>query len=163
MLGATEEEMAMDIRMKRGFVLVALLLASLPAFGQSVRLIVGGTAYGQADEQFIRDSVIDQVVGAPANDRAQVVFFRPAETPRSVSLSEGDEVLAELPARSYSVIELAPGDHTFVVDGSSLQLRVDAGERRFIRIADEAARQRLVPSQPLTFLRASLGMRPPLI
>ena len=154
----------MKTRLTCGLLLASLLLASLPAFGQSVRLIVGGTAYGHADELLIRETVIDQVVGAPAEARAQVVFFRPADAGgNSATLSEGDAVLAELPASSYSVVELAPGDHAFEVDGSTLHLRVAAGERHFVRIADASTKQRLVPSHALTFLRTSLGMRPPLI
>jgi hypothetical protein len=154
----------MNIRIHRVFLLCALMLASLPAFAQSARYIWQGAAYGYADDLVITEGVIDQVIGTPVGQEgAQVVFFRPADSiPGTVSLNEGDTLLAQLPSGSYYAIAVTPGDHTYALDGHSLQLQIASGERRYVRISNRSTEPRLLPSHALTFLRTTLGKRPPL-
>lgn len=152
----------MNIRIG-GFLFSALMLVSLPALAQSARFIWQGAAYGYADDLVITEQVIDQVIGAPVEEGAQVVFFRPVDSvPGTVSLNEGDALLAELPAGSYYAIAVTPGAHTYALGGSPLQLQIASGERRFVRISNRNADPHLLPSHALTFLRTTLGKRPPL-
>jgi hypothetical protein len=157
-------EVAMNIRIQNRFLLFcALMLASVPAFAQSVRLIWQGAAYGYADDQTITEGVIDQVIGTQVREGAQVVFFRPDDSiPGTVSLNEGDTPLAQLPGGSYYAIAVTPGAHTYALDGAPLQLQIAPGERRYVRINNRNANPQLLPSHALTFLRTTLGKRPPL-
>jgi hypothetical protein len=153
----------MNIKILRRFLPCTLMLVSLPVFAQSVRFITQGTAYAFAEDQLLAERVIDHVIGAPVGEGAQVVFFRPADTHLGkTNLSEGDRFLAQLPGGSYYATVVTPGIHTYAVDGSPLQLQIAPGERRYVRISNRAANSQLLPSRALTFLRVSLGQRPPL-
>ena len=154
----------MNIRILRSVLPCALALASMPAFAQSLRIITQGPAFAFAEDQMIAEQVIDQVVGASVGEGAQVIFFRPADMrPENASLSEGDAVLAQLPSGAYYAVAVTPGSHTYAVNGNPLQLDLAPGTRRFVRISSQGANPQLVPSQALTFLRLSMGMRPPLL
>lgn len=151
----------MDTRIQRVFLPGALLLvAAMPAFAQSARIVSQGAAYAYAEERAATERTIDRALGMPARSGAQVVFFRPAASGHGqASVSEDGRTLASLAGDGYAAIRVAPGAHTFVVDGRPLQLQVNAGERRYVRIVDRPAGPRLAPSHAPTFLRASLARR----
>jgi hypothetical protein len=154
----------MNIRILRMLAPCALALLSLPVCAQSVRIITQGPAFAFDEDQMIAEQVIDRVVGAPVGAGAQIIFFRPADThSANASLSEGDTVLAQLPSGAYYAIAVKPGVHTYAVNGNALQLDLAPGTRRFVRVSSPDTSPQLVPSQALTFLRRSLGMRPPLL
>jgi hypothetical protein len=150
----------MNIRIPRGFVFFALLIASMPCLAQTTRLIWQGPAYAYVEDQLITESVIDQIIGAPVGEGAQVVFFRPVDAaPNDASLREGDMPLAQLPRGVYYAIAVAPGVHTYTVDGSPLQVQVGQGDRRYVRISNRRATLEPVPSNAMTFLRVTTGKR----
>jgi hypothetical protein len=153
----------MNTKLLRCFLPCALMLVSLPVFAQSARFITEGPAFAFAEDQLFTERVIDNVIGAPVGEGAQIVFFRPDDKHLgNTNLSEGDRLLAELPSDSYYAIAVTPGIHTYAVDGRPLQLQLAPGERRFVRISNRATNPRLLPSRALTFLRVSLGQTPPL-
>jgi hypothetical protein len=149
----------MNNGIRRASLAGALLLAASPAFAQSARIVTQGAAYAYAEERAAVERTIDRALGMPPASGAQVVFFRPASARGQASISEGGATLASLAGDSYAAIRVAPGTHTFVVDGSPLRVRVDAGTRRFVRIVDRAAGPQLAASHAPTFLRTSLAKR----
>lgn len=150
----------MNITSQRGLLFCALLLASLPAFGQSARFVWQGAAYAYAENLQITEQKVDQVIGTPVGEGAQVVFFRTADaTPGYASLNEDGTHLAQLPAGAYYATAASPGTHTYVVDGNTLQLRLSPGERRYVRIDNRRANSQPLPSNALTFLRVTTGKR----
>jgi hypothetical protein len=154
----------MNISILRTILPLALTFASLPVCAQSARLITQGPAFAFAEDQMITERVVDQIVGATPGEGAQVVFFRPADMrPLDANLSEHGTLLAQLPSGAFYAIAVAPGVHTYAVNGDALHLEVAPGTRRFVRVGIRDTRPQLVPSQALTFLRLSLGMRPPLL
>ena len=141
------------------FVLLALFTAA-PVFAQSARIVSQGAAYAYAEHREGTELAIDKVVGAPERGSAQVVFFRPANAAGGdAALSEGGRPLAMIAGESYAAVAVAPGTHTFAVDGNALQVRLAAGERRYVRIVDGPVGIQLAPSHAPTFLRTSLGTR----
>ena len=153
----------MSIKILRCFLPCALMLVLLPVSAQSVRFITQGTAYYFAEDQVLSERIIDHVIGAPVAEGAQVVFFRPEDTHLGkTELTQGDRFLAQLPSGSYYAIAVTPGIHTYAVDGSPLQLQLAPGERRYVRVSNRTTDTQLLPSRALTFLRVSLGQRPPL-
>ncbi|MEO6154537.1 MAG: hypothetical protein ABIP16_02275 [Thermomonas sp.] len=153
----------MNIKIQLGLVVCASMLASLPAFGQSARFISQGVAYAYAEDHQITKRVIDQVIGTPVGEGTQIVFFRRDDTtPGTASLSESDVLLAQIPSGTHYAIAVTPGVHTYVVDGSALQLQLSPGERRFVNISNGPANPRPLPSNALAFLRITMGKRPPL-
>jgi hypothetical protein len=154
----------MNTRILRGLLPCALALASFPAFSQSMRIISQGPAFAFAEDKMIAEQIVDQLVGAPVGNGAQVVFFRPPGSgAASASLSEGETALAQLPSGAYYAVAVTPGAHTYTVNGNALQLDVAPGTRRFVRISNLGANPQMVPSQALTFLRLSMNLRPPLL
>jgi hypothetical protein len=150
----------MNTRIQRVFLPGALLLAALPAFAQSARIVSQGAAYAYAEERAATERTIDRALGVPSSNGAQVVFFRAAAPGRGqAGVSEDGRTLASLAGDGYAAVPVAPGAHTFVVDGRPLQLQVNAGERRYVRIVDRPTGRRLAPSHAPTFLRASLAKR----
>ena len=137
-----------------------LLLAATPAFAQSARIVSQGAAYAYAEHREGTELAIDKVVGTPERGSAQVVFFRPGNPEgEDAALSENGRPLAMIAGESYAAVAVAPGTHTFAVDGRPLQVRLAPGERRYVRIADGRAGTQLALSQAPTFLRTSLGTR----
>lgn len=154
----------MNTRILRTLLPCALALASFPGLAQSVRIISQGPAFAYAEDRVIADQIIDQLVGAPVGDGAQIVFFRPADkSSANASLSEGGASMAELPSGAYYAVAVTPGVHTYTLNGSPLQVDVAPGTRRFVRVSSLGAQPQLVPSQALTFLRLSMNLRPPLL
>lgn len=154
----------MNTMILRGLLPCALALATFPALAQSVRIISQGPAFAYAEDRMIAEQVVDQIVGAPVGEGAQVVFFRPADrNAASASLSEGGTLLAQLPSGAYYAVVVTPGVHAYDVGGQTLQLDVAPGTRRFVRIGNMGATPQMVPSQALTFLRLSMNLRPPLL
>jgi hypothetical protein len=137
-----------------------LLLVAAPAFAQSARIVSQGAAYAYAEERAATERTIDLALGALPREGAQVVFFRPAGAVAGhADVREDGRTVARLAGDSYVAIGVAPGMHTFAVDGRPLQLQVDAGERRYVRLADGQAGTQLASSQAPRFLRASLAKR----
>lgn len=155
----------MNTRILRVVLPCALALAVVPAYAQSLRIITQGPAFAFAEDQMIAEQVVDRVVGATVGEGAQIVFFRPADMrPVDATLTEGDTLLAQLPSGAFYAIAATPGVHTYAVNGNSLQIELKPGTRHFVRIGgSQQASTQLVPSQALTFLRLSMGMRPPLL
>lgn len=154
----------MDTKILRGLLGCAMALAAFPALAQTVRFIGEGPAFAYYEDQMITERIVDQVIGAPVGEGAQVVFFRAVGAGSGqVRLAEGDRFLAELPAGAYYAIAVAPGPHTYSVDGRPLPLDVRAGTRSFVRIGIPGQEQHAVPSHALTFLRLSTNLRPPLL
>lgn len=150
----------MNIRILLGPASLALLLVSLPAVAQNVRYESQGAAYVNAENQRIAERVVDRVLGAGTGAGSQVVFFRPRDRiPGDASLHEGDVALAELPGGAYYATAVAPGTHTFAVDGNPLSVQVAPGERQYIKVDRRQASPRLSPTNALTFLRLATGDR----
>jgi hypothetical protein len=156
MFGMVVQEMPMNVRIQRVLLASAAFLAASPVFAQSARIVSQGAAYAYAEEREATEAAISKFLGAPARDGAQVVFFRQAEGGRGeAALAEGGKVLAQLPRQGYSAIVVAPGTHTFSVDGRTLTVDLAAGERQYVRIAgDGKAGTQLVASHALAFLRS---------
>ena len=153
----------MNVRILQGLASLALLVVSLPASAQNVRYEWQGAAYVNAENQMIAERVVDGVLGADIGAGSQVVFFRPRDrVPGDSTLHEGDVALAELPGGAYYAIALAPGSHTFTVDGNPLSVQVAPGERQYIKVDRRQASPRLSPTNALTFLRLATGKREPL-
>lgn len=78
------------------------------------------------------------VVGQPEPGMAQVVFFRASKFAGAaikVSVFEGDKPLGVLKSGRYFVVSVAPGTHTYSVDGKGkdpLNLEVEAGETYYV-------------------------------
>ena len=118
----------------------ALVLVAAPAFGQSARIVSQGAAYAYAEERAATERTIDLALGAVPREGAQVVFFRPAGAAAGHAVvSEDGRTVARLAGDSHVAVGVAPGMHTFAVAGRPLQLQVDAGERRYVRLADGQA------------------------
>ena len=133
-----------------------LLGAASPLYAQSARIVSQGAAYAYAEDREATEAAIDKFLGTPQRDRAQVVFFRPAGGGRGeAALDEGGRVLARLPRQGYSAVVVAPGTHTFAVDGRTLAVDVAPGERQYVRIAEDGkAGTQLVASHAQAFLRS---------
>jgi hypothetical protein len=154
----------MNTRILRGLLPCALALASFPGLAQSVRIISQGPAFAYAEDRVIADQVVDQIVGAPVGEGAQIVFFRPADrSSTNASLSEDGSAMAELPSGAFYAVAVTPGVHTYSLNGNPLQVEVAPGTRRFVRVSSLGTQPQLVPSQALTFLRLSMNLRPPLL
>lgn len=153
----------MNMRILRDLASMALLLVFLPAVAQNVRYESQGTAYVNAEDQRIAERVVDGVLGAGTGTDSQVVFFRPRDrVPGDSTLHQGDVALAALPGGAYYAIALAPGSHTFAVEGKTLSLQVGPGERQYVKIDRNSANAQLSPTNALTFLRLMTGKRDPL-
>jgi hypothetical protein len=153
----------MNVRIFRGLAATALLLVSLPTLAQNVRYEWQGAAYVAAEDQLIADHVVDNVIGASPGADAQVVFFRTKDRmPGELGLNSDDGSLARLPSGAYYAIAVAPGSHTYSVDGQTLSVQAAPGKRNYVRIGDSRANPELTASNALTFLRLVTGKREPL-
>jgi hypothetical protein len=146
----------MNMWIRRVLLPAAFLLATSPAFAQSARIVSQGAAYAYAEDRAATEAAADKLVAPPTRNGAQVVFFRQTGGARGDAvLSEDGKVLARLPRQGYATIVVAPGMHTFVVDGSALPVDLAAGERQYVRIAEgQRASTQLVASHALAFLRS---------
>lgn len=141
----------------------SLMLLSFPALTQNIRYEWQGPAYLAAENQLIAEHVVDSVIGASTGSGSQVVFFRSNDRmPGELGLNADDGTLAQLPSGAYYAIAVAPGSHTYSVDGQTLSLQVAPGERSYVRIGDYRANPELAASNALTFLRLVTGKREPL-
>lgn len=153
----------MNVQTFRRLAMAALLLGALPAFAQDFRFVWQGTAYYAAENRFIAERIVDEVIGTSPGSGAQVIFFRGKDrVPGDLSLTGKDGSLAELPSGSYFATAVAPGSHAYSVDGETLLVQVAPGERRFVRIGDYNANAQIAPSNAQTFLRLVTGERAPL-
>lgn len=153
----------MNVWTFRGLAATLMLVSSLPAFAQNVRYEWQGTAYVAAEDQLIAEQVVDSVIGASPGAGSQVVFFRTNDRmPGEMGLNADDGALAQLPSGAYYAIAVAPGNHTYSVEGQTLSLQVAPGERSYVRIGDYRANPELATSNALTFLRLVTGKREPL-
>jgi hypothetical protein len=153
----------MSAWISRGLAAAALMLVSLPALAQNVRYEWQGTAYVSAENQLIAEQVVDGVIGASPGAGAQVVFFRTNDRmPGEMGLNADDGTLAQLPSGAYYAIAVAPGSHTYSVDGQTLSIQAASGKRSYVRIGDYRANPDLTASNALTFLRLVTGKREPL-
>lgn len=147
----------------RGLAATALALAPVLACAQNVRYEWQGKAYIDAENQLIAERVVNGVIGVSPGTGSQVVFFRTDDQlPGQVVLGGSDGALAQLPSGAYYAIAVAPGNHTYSVDGQALSVQVAPGQRSYVRIGDYPANQRLRASNALTFLRLVTGKREPL-
>lgn len=142
----------------------ALLLASaLPAAGQNVRYEQQGTAYVTAEDQWIADRLVDQVIGVPQDTGAQVVFYRTRDqVPGAISLDSDAGTVPSLESGACVAFSLGPGRHVFLIDGQNVAIEVAPGDRRYVRITNTLAGPKVSASNALTFLRLVTGKREPL-
>lgn len=142
----------------------ALLVAfALPAVAQNIRYEQQGTAYVAAEDQWIADRLVDQVIGAPQGADAQVVFYRTRDqVPGAIALDSDAGTVAPLESGACIALRLGSGRHAFVIDGQSVSIEAAPGERRYVRITSTPAGLRVSTSNALTFLRLVTGKREPL-
>jgi hypothetical protein len=156
-------EVSMNACIFRGLAATALALVPAFACAQNVRYEWQGKAYVDAENELIAERVVNGVIGASPGTGSQVVFFRTDDQlPGEVVLGGSDGALAQLPSGAYYAIAVAPGDHTYSVDGQALSVRVAPGQRGYVRIGDAPANHRPRVSNALTFLRLVSGKREPL-
>ncbi|MCO5054896.1 hypothetical protein [Thermomonas sp.] len=153
----------MKIRILRVFAAVLLLSFALPSVAQNVRYEQQGTAYVTAEDQWIADRLVDQAIGAPQGADAQVVFYRTHDqVPGPVRVDGGAGPLALLESGTCVALRLVPGSHAFVIDGRTVTVRVEPGERDYVRITSAPTGPKVAISNALTFLRLVTGKRDPL-
>ena len=150
-----------NIRVLRGLAILALMLLCLPATAQNVRYEWQGVAFIDAENQMIAERAVDNVLGARPGSNGQIVFFRPAGSvgeKYTLSTSNldsgGDASLAQLPGSAYYAIAVAPGTHTYSVDGHALSVLVAPGDRHYVKIDKD---RQLSPTNAQTFLRLVTG------
>lgn len=116
--------------MRRSMKLVAVLAALAAAAGSpsiSVAAQEAPTVAGPAS-----------IIGAPAEGKGQVVFFRPSKlmgAAISYKVREGEQALGTLSIGRYFVTQVEPGAHLYTVHSESkdeLRMEVEAGETYYV-------------------------------
>ncbi len=153
----------MNAILLKGLAAAVLFSIALSAAAQNVRYEQYGTAYITAEDQWIADRLIDEVVGTVPAAGAQVVFYRGEDGfAQEVALGDSSDRVIRLPRSTSVAFRLAPGTHTFMVNGQSVSVVLLSGNRSFVRITRTAVGSRLADSNALTFLRIVTGKRDPL-
>jgi hypothetical protein len=84
----------------------------------------------------------DQTLNAPPSDKAQIVFLQPfkplggyADTPLYDITGDKAELLNVLTSQGKLAVLVAPGQHTFMINGmgiAAMQANVEAGKRYYV-------------------------------
>lgn len=100
-------------------------------------------------------------VGAPAEGKGQVVFFRPSKLTGAAigfKVREGETELGKLRSGKYFIASVEPGTHQYTVHSEAkdvLTLEVEAGETYYVQgtisMGFMAGRPNLSPSDQATF------------
>lgn len=100
-------------------------------------------------------------IGAPAENKAQIVFFRPSRFTGAAigfKVREGTTELGKLRSGKYFVASVEPGTHEYTVHSEAkdvLTMEVEAGETYYVQgtitMGFMAGRPNLSPSDQATF------------
>lgn len=107
------------------------------------------------------------VIGAPAEGKAQIIFFRPGTIMGAAlgcTVHEGNRELARLGAGKYYVVTTEPGKHAFSTRGQTadtLNLETEADETYFVKCrigpGIMAGGAQLEPSDRESFAKKAAG------
>jgi Protein of unknown function (DUF2846) len=115
----------------------------------------------QASTEASASATVASKIGAPAEGKGQIVFFRPSKFTGGAigfKVREGDTELGKLRNGKYFVANVEPGTHQYTVHSEAkdvLTMEVEAGETYYVQgtitMGFMAGRPNLSPSDQATF------------
>lgn len=149
---------------------IGLRIAACATFLLCVPLAAQEVRYEQSGQAYVMDLVQSQVearmlrgvLGMPAADRGQVVFYRPTRPGPGadpVALLENGTTIGMLPADNFIVAAATPGVHRYRLDAGpgELSFEVRPGRTYFVRIGTPRDATRLVRSDAVGMIDAARG------
>jgi hypothetical protein len=114
-------------------------LAVLAVVGGLAALPVAGLAADKSEAKpEVAAPVAAAALGAPAEGKGQIVFFRPRKLMGAAigyKVREGEEALGTLSNNHYFIADVAPGAHAYTVHSETkdvLNIEVEAGETYYV-------------------------------
>lgn len=133
----------------------ALLVLSLNAGAQQIKIEMHGAAATELDRRTAVAAAMDKEVGYPAAGMGQVVFFRSSKSPGdSIAVVADGASAGAVDSGTYLAVSASPGVHTY--DPSALPINIKAGETKYVQIVrNRAGNPQLLRSTALKFQSAA--------